>query len=321
MLVARSVNIDPYQQLGAAGISRSALLNPEIKLPADAVAGLLEASAALAGVPDFALRMAETRQLSNLGPLGMIAREEPTLRRALATMARNHFLHNEALFLLLEEAGGIALIKQEIMTGLTGELGQVMELVVGVLCRTLASFLGAGWEPRRVCFSHAAPRDLTTHRRLFGQHVDFKCDFDGIVCLSSELDTAMPAFDPAMARFTRQYVDSLNSQPGTSMVVQTRQLIVALLASGDCSIENVARHLGMSRRTLHRHLAGTGRPFMSLLEEVRADLAVRYLAGHKRPLSSVAALLGFSSLSAFSRWFKTSFGCSASAWRGRQGQP
>ncbi|NUT15606.1 MAG: helix-turn-helix domain-containing protein, partial [Cupriavidus sp.] len=39
------------------------------------------------------------------------------------------------------------------------------------------------------------------------------------------------------------------------------------------------------------------------------------LENRERPLSEVAALLGFSSLSAFSRWFSGRFGRSVSAWR------
>ncbi|MEX3969009.1 AraC family transcriptional regulator, partial [Paraburkholderia sp. EG286B] len=39
--VARSVGLDPYQQLGDAGIERSVLLDPDIMIRAEAVARLL----------------------------------------------------------------------------------------------------------------------------------------------------------------------------------------------------------------------------------------------------------------------------------------
>jgi AraC-like DNA-binding protein len=35
----------------------------------------------------------------------------------------------------------------------------------------------------------------------------------------------------------------------------------------------------------------------------------------RRPLSEVAALVGFSGPAAFSRWFKQTFDCSPSEWR------
>ena len=48
---------------------------------------------------------------------------------------------------------------------------------------------------------------------------------------------------------------------------------------------------------------------------MRAELVTRYIDNRERPLASVADLLGFSALSAFSRWFRSQFGCSVSEWR------
>ena len=89
----------------------------------------------------------------------------------------------------------------------------------------------------------------------------------------------------------------------------------ALLPSGRCSIEQVAQHLGMDRRTVRRHLAGDAETFSSIVDAVRVELATRYLTTTGRPLVEVADLLGFSGLSALSRWFSGCFDCSASAWR------
>jgi len=41
---------------------------------------------------------------------------------------------------------------------------------------------------------------------------------------------------------------------------------------------------------------------------VRRELAAHYLEVGTHPLSQVAELLGFSALSAFSRWYKQQFG-------------
>jgi AraC-like DNA-binding protein len=87
------------------------------------------------------------------------------------------------------------------------------------------------------------------------------------------------------------------------------------LLFGLCSADRVARHLCVDRRTLRRHLTWEGETFSSLLDFVRAELAVRYRGGRDRPLASVAELLGFSALSAFSRYFSGRFGCSVSQWR------
>ena len=88
-----------------------------------------------------------------------------------------------------------------------------------------------------------------------------------------------------------------------------------LLPRGLCRIEVVAQHLGVDRRTVHRRLLGEGTSFSALLEAERRAIASRYVDGTDRPLTEVAALLGFSAPSVFSRWYRGSFGASAARQR------
>jgi AraC-like DNA-binding protein len=318
--VARSVGLDPYRKLADAGIDRSVLLDPDIMIPAEAVGRLLETSARAAAIEDFGLRMAETRELSNLGPLGFVMREQPTLRRALGSIAHYLRLQNEAVVMRIEETEGLAVIREDIVGGVPGSMRQAMELVLGVLYRVLSMVLGAGWKPRTICFTHSAPASLATHARIFGAPVEFNQDFDGIVCLASDLDAAIPAYDPVMAQQVRRYLDSMLLQANATMSDKVRKLVVALLPSGACSVERIAQHLGVDRRTVHRHLAHHGDSYLSIVDKVRVELVMRYVDSGDRPLSEVATLVGFASLSAFSRWFGARFGCSVSTWRRKRTQ-
>lgn len=319
--VARFAGLDAHRQLRAARISQSALLDPDIRIPAEAVSRLLEASAHAAGVEDFGLRMAETRQLSNLGPLALAMQQESTLRCALESMARYLRLQNEAIAMRIEEMDGFVLIRQEALIGLAGSLRQSTELVVGVLYRVLTRVLGQRWKPRSICFTHAAPASTATHRRVFGMPVLFNQEFDGIICLASDLEAPLPSYDPAMARQARQYLDTMLVQSDATMPDKVRKLVIALLPSGTCSIERVAQHLGMDVRTVQRHLALHDEGYTGIVNAVRVDLVGRYIENRERPLSEVATLLGFASLSAFSRWFSGHFGCSVSKWRAGKGAP
>ena len=86
-----------------------------------------------------------------------------------------------------------------------------------------------------------------------------------------------------------------------------RELVVMLLASGTCTIERVAQHLGIDRRTIHRRLAQDGDTFSGVVEAVRRELAERYVNEHHRTLAEVASLLGFAAPSGFSRWYRHRF--------------
>jgi AraC-like DNA-binding protein len=96
--------------------------------------------------------------------------------------------------------------------------------------------------------------------------------------------------------------------PDMALADKVRCLVREVLPPGRCSVEEVAQHLGVDRRTVHRHLARSGETFSSLVDEVRAGLAEIYLEGNRGRPADVADLLGFSGLSAFSRWHKRHFG-------------
>lgn len=319
--VARAAGLDPLRLLAAAGLDAACLREPELRVPAAAVQRLLETAAAQAGQENFSLRMAESRRLSNLGVIGLLVREQATLRQALATLTRYSRLHNQSLFLQCEEADGVAVIREETLlqgaaAPATG-LRQATELTVGALYRFLSLLLGPDWRPRRVCFTHAAPRDTSVHQRLFGPVVRFDQDFNGLVLASRDLDTPLPSSDPVMARYARQVLQAAEDAADRSLAAEVRQLILVLLPAGRCTVEQVARQLGVDRRTVHRQLAREGTAFTTLLDATRTELARRHLAQPQRPLSEVAQLLGFSGLSAFSRWHRSRFGDTASARRGR----
>jgi AraC-like DNA-binding protein len=314
--VARSLGLQPLQMLAAAGIDRRCLDDPDIKMPAGALGRLLEASARAAHAEDFGLRLAETRSLAVLGPVGLLVCQEPTVRGALQALTRYVCLHNEALVIRVEELGDDAVISVELHLARPAPVRQGVELAVGVLYRMLRPLLGPGWRPL-VCFTHDPPADRTTHRRIFGTRVEFGRDFNGIVCPCRDLDHAVPSADPTLARYARLQLEAMLARPNATMADKVRELVRLQLPSGRCTIEHVARQLDVDRRTLHRKLAAEGHTFSGILESVRTEIATRILQSSEWPLAGVADLLGFSDLSAFSRWFRTRFGQSPSAWRTR----
>ncbi|MGQ0581392.1 MAG: AraC family transcriptional regulator [Reyranella sp.] len=314
--IARSLGLQPLHLLASCGIDRRCLEDPDLKLPSEALGRLLEASARAAGVEDFGLRLAETRTFSVLGPLGLLVREEATMRDALRSLMRYIPLHNEAIYLRLEEHGDEAIICLEIRAARLAPIRQGVELAVGVLYRVLRLLIGTQWRPQ-VCFAHDAPQKNETHRRMFGNSVRFTCDFNGIVCSGSDLDRAIPASDPVLARYARQYLEGLLARTNVGTADRVRELVWLQLASGRCAAEQVAGQLGMDRRVLHRRLATEHLTFSAIVEAVRTEIVTRMLASQERTLGSIADMTGFASLSAFSRWFHGRFGVSPTAWRRR----
>jgi AraC-like DNA-binding protein len=81
------------------------------------------------------------------------------------------------------------------------------------------------------------------------------------------------------------------------------------------SAEGVAKQFGISVRTLNRRLEREGTSFRNILDELRQELALRYVGTHDMPLGEVASRLSFSHPEAFYRAFKRWTGESPLAYR------
>lgn len=316
--VARELGLDPYQQLSKAGIRHPALLDPDVLIAAESMRSLLDSSARDSKVEDFGLRMAETRQLTDLGPLGFAIQGEPTLRKALESIARYLRLQSESALMDIDEVDDLVVIRISLLSDGLEPQRQSIELVVAGLYRLLRRFLGDNWKARSICFSHSPPVKATVHKHVFGMQVLFNQEFDGIVCRAFDLEMPMAAYDPLMASEVRRHLDALLAESKLSFPEIVRRLVHSLLPSGSCSVETVALHLRVDRRTVHRRLQREGESFSAIHQSVREELAVRLAKSPGRSLNEFAELLGFGSASAFARWFQSRFHCSVSQWRTRQ---
>jgi len=319
--VARACHLDPSRMLREFGFPARCLEDPEAVVPLDAVRALLEASAQRSGVEGFGLLMAESRRLSSLGPLGLLIREQPTPRLALAAFVEHGAQLNESLHLTIEEAADVVVLREMLVMGHGGPVRQATELAIGVAFRMLQNLLGNDWRPRRVCFAHDAPADRTIHDRMFGHTVEFGHDFNGIVCAKADLARPNRDADPDLARMAQRILDGQRGARGNGDVApQVRSLVLTLLGEGTCTIDRAAQHLGVDRRTIHRRLAKEGQTFSSIVDAVRRELAQRYLAD-KRSLADIAMLLGFSASSGFSHWYRRQYEATPSSRRARRKAP
>ncbi|MFD9602452.1 AraC family transcriptional regulator [Streptomyces sp. NPDC059970] len=315
--VSQSLGIDARALMKRVGLDPVGLTVQDRWIPGTAVTQLLELSAAASRRGDFGLLLAERRSFSNLGPISLVLRDEPDVRSALELLVRHEHMYNEMLRSRLSGANGLATLKVSLELGEAMAARQATELAVGAFHGVLRSFLGNRWQPLSVCFTHDAPVDPGTHRRLFGPVVEFDREFNGIVFYASDLKAPNPMSDPLLRTYARQYFESIAVSKDTTVLDRVRELIEVLLPTGRCSIEQVADSLGIDRRTIHRHLAASGETFSAVLNATRSQLAEQLVANPRRSFTEISGLLGFSAPSAFSRWFRERFGCSPREWRVR----
>jgi AraC-like DNA-binding protein len=308
--VAEQLGLDPLPHLRAAGLSRAMLLSPEQAIPARAAIALLESSAEASDCPTFGLRMAACRSLADLGMISLLIAHQPTLRDALAILARNRHRVNSTLVLHIDERPGATVLREDFALDPPLYSRQASDLALGVLARTCTEVLGTEWHPESACFSYSRPepREMEVYRKLFRCPVHFDAEFNGIVLHPADLDRRNPRAEPALALHADALIESVMVPDKRTLTQEVEHAVLMLLPTGRASIKSVALALGMNLRTLQRGLEADGTSFSDILDRIRAQLASQYLANPRMRLTDIADLLGYSSLGAFTRWYGQSFG-------------
>ncbi|ABB12623.1 AraC family transcriptional regulator [Burkholderia lata] len=131
------------------------------------------------------------------------------------------------------------------------------------------------------------------------------------------LDRLLPHANPLTVSMCEQMcgqlLDARRARVGTSEMV--RQYLTATPGSAPFSLEDMARLMNTSPRTLKRRLQEEGTTFRALLAQARGAMAETLLGDARLSLAEVAERLGFSDLSSFSQAFKRWYGVPPGAYR------
>lgn len=309
------LGLDTDALLVASGLERATVLDPDARLPAGAADALWMAAAAAASDPQLALHAAEALPFGAYKVLDFIVAHAPTIGEGLRRIARYFPLVDPRGDLSIEPGDPMRMVMRSSL-GAVPPAAQEYTLAAIVL-RSRASS-GIAWRPAAVELSFDPPPDVSEHERIFGCPLRFARP-DACLLLSPEVfEQPVVGSEPALLSVLEDHAQRLLAElpaDEPALAARVRSCLRKELRGGDASVEHVARHLGLSARTLQRRLDADGARFVELLAEVRAELAREYLRDPGLSLAEVAWLLGFSDQSAFSRAFKRSTGRPPGAWR------
>lgn len=170
----------------------------------------------------------------------------------------------------------------------------------------------------RACFAYPEPEDTTLLRALFGNDLSFDQPVSCLYYPRESLDYPITKTGFDLNQAVTQQVGHLFSDDeptGDEFLRELRDCVVKLLPSGEVSIDAVAMDLNVSRRTLQRRLSDRDTQFSQVLQAVRAELALNYLADQRLGITDIAFLLGYGDQSSFSSAFKSWYGQSPRDYR------
>jgi AraC-like DNA-binding protein len=110
-------------------------------------------------------------------------------------------------------------------------------------------------------------------------------------------DALWASFEPELQRRTSK----LDAQK--SMTDRTGSMLLECLPSGEVTLQQAARRLGVSSRTLQRRLTEEGVTFRNVVQTTRERLAQHYLSKTALPHREISFLLGYDEPSSFFRAF------------------
>jgi AraC-like DNA-binding protein len=279
-----------------------------------AAARLLAAAVTATGRADLGLRVGERYRVAELGVLGEVAMRSATLGEAWRAGCAYHRLNSDSAAHYVLVQGGEALLGYAIYQPGIEAVAQVQELAMACVLVLVRELAGVRLSPLRVQFAHAAPRDTSTHRRLFGSRLVFDAERTALVLPASVLDRRLPTAD--RARLEQLEKTIAERAPGQFLNRVYRALRVQLARTAT-SGDETAQILEMHRRTFNRRLKAEGTTFQRVLDDVRFETARQLLEYSRAPLLEISGSLGFAEASAFSRAFKRWSGTTPAEWRER----
>lgn len=293
--------------LSLTGVSADLDADPEARIPQPAYARLWAVIERHTEDPSFGLHFAERQvDASTFSVVGFAARSSRTLGEALERVARYSRIINDAEEITLaREGASVAVIGQNPRGAAPPWPRHKTEGAMANYVVLGRKWTGHPFSPIEVRFRHAAPLDLSEHRRIFGCPLRFGCPRNEIRLDAMLLGRPMQHAAPDLSEYLGKQADRLlsSTQPQT-LLEGVRRSVREALPSGNPELTIIARRLGHSARSLQRRLAEEGTSFARVVDEVRHELAVELLGNHRVTVEEAGFLLGFADARGFRRAFE-----------------
>jgi AraC-like DNA-binding protein len=313
--ILESYGTDPKLLFRQVGLNPELMKRPGGRYRLDSIDNLWRKSSEIIDDPCFGLKAAEFWHPSNFGALGYAMLASNTLRTALERVDRYHrFLSDERFIKLTETEEGLTftLVFTHKKRDIPARNDAIMAVTMS-MCRV--NYI-EDLAPVSVAFTHPKPSCSAKFYEYFRSPVVFEAPTNSLTLPLEAVDKSLPGSNPQLAELNDKVMIEYLAQLDHELITEkVKAIIIDHLPSGNVTDENVARELYMSSRNLQRQLQSAGTTFNTLLNEIRQDLAQKYLRDQDTSMTEIAFLLGFSESSAFSRAFKRWIGVTPTQYR------
>jgi AraC-like DNA-binding protein len=247
--------------------------------------------------------------LREIGLLYYVMASSAVLEDALRRAERYNHMVNEGVSIELQLGKNTTIRLTYVGVERHSDRHQI-EFWLATIMRICRQLTNRRLTPIRLAVLHRRQSERPALETFFGCKVQFGAGVDELVFSGSLGQMAIGSADPYLNELLIDYCEKAVARRRASrgsLRPDLENAMALLLPHGKAHAGEVSRELGMSKRTLARRLSAEGLTFARVLDELRVNLAKRYLREEDLPISEIAWLLGYREVSAlthaFHRWF------------------
>ena len=305
--------VAPTEALVGVRLSSSAISLPTTRVSLNQVIACYRNALRLCRDPRFAYEAGLRFHVSSYGMFGFAILSSMNFRQTMHFAVNYHELATPLADMSFKEAdnSGAWTIVPVPHPHVDASLYRfLVELQFGIHLSLHREVMGPEFAPRELHVTYGPPDNAPSYPELFGCPVRFGQSenkflfeahwLDGVPKLGNEITYA------AVLKLCDEMMEDLQLHIG--LVGKIRQILLVNLMR-PTSFEAVADYLHMSTRTLRRRLVEENTSFRKLVDELRMQMAIKYLRDTNLTTEDIAYALGFSDAAnfrhAFRRWTKS----------------
>ncbi len=314
------LGVAPADVLRHAGLPSGLLDQEKILVSTEELFALYRGIGQASRDPAIGLKLGNEPRVERYSPTAIAAVSARSLRDALQRMARYKQLTCPEE-IRLAERGDECRVQFRWLLAQETEPSLLVDVCFARVLDIARRGTGAPVTPKRVEL-RGAPAKRGMHEAHFGCPARFASRQNTIVFARADVDRPFLTYNADLfATVAPQLEAELKQSLGAKAIgAQVKAILKPLLAGRRPGIEDVARELRMSSRTLQRRLTEERTTFQQLLQEARRELARHYLLHSSLELNETAYLLGYEDAHSFFRAFQQWEGRSPGAWRARHAE-
>lgn len=311
------LGVQPTDVLRCAGLPMGLFDQERILVTTEELFALYRGLGEASSDPAVGLRLGTEYRVERYDPISTAAVASRSFRDALGRLARyKRLVCPEEL--VLQERGDECRVRMRYL--LAAETEPPLMLDVGFSWLTAIARRGTDGRinPRRIELRAKGGRP-----EMYEEHLQCPVKFGArqntIVFTRADLDRPFLTHNADLVAVIAPQLEAELARPAESerLAERVKNVLKPLLAGRRPALDDVARELATSSRTLQRRLTENGLTFQQLLQDARRDLAHHYLLHSSLELSETAYLLGYEDAHSFFRAFQQWEGSPPGAWRAR----